>query len=89
MKTRIAIWAAAGALVAVFWTVYISATLRNPLGAGGIGGALVRMTCPIAMASHHPLSFYLVLTVNAATYGLAGVAVESARRYCQVRSISS
>jgi hypothetical protein len=87
MKLRIAIWLVLGALVVVAWRVYISATLSNPLGAGGVGRALVYLTCPIAIASlHHPQKFYFVLVVNAATYALAGVVMETTRRYYQIRS---
>jgi hypothetical protein len=94
MKIRIAIWATVGALVVVFWRIYIAATigdpvLGNPLGAGGIGAALVCFTCPIALAGRHPMTFYQVLVVNAATYALAGVAVETARRHCRIRSASN
>jgi hypothetical protein len=86
MKSRIVIWATLGALVVVFWRVYISATLSNPLGTGGVGRALVYLTCPIAIASQHPQSFYFVLIANAATYALAGVLVETTRRYSYIRS---
>ncbi len=68
MKTRIAIWAGAGAIVVASWTLYIMTTLSNPLGSGGIGRALVFLTCPIALSRrHHPQSLYFVLVVNAAT----------------------
>jgi hypothetical protein len=86
MRSRIAIWAALGALVVVVWRVYISATLSNPLGRDGLGRALAYVTCPIAIASRHPQGFYFVLIANAATYALAGVLVETARRYYRIRS---
>jgi hypothetical protein len=86
MKSRIAIWAAVGAIVVLAWRVYISATLSNPLGTGGLGRALIYLTCPIAIAGQHPQSFYFVLIANAATYALAGVVVETMRRYYNVRS---
>jgi hypothetical protein len=80
MKSRIAIWAAVGALVVVAWRVYISATLSNPLDTGGVGRALVFLTCPIALASqHHPQGFY-------ATYALAAVVVETTRRCNHIRA---
>ena len=80
MKSRIAVWATAGALVVIVWTIYISATHANPLAAGGIGQVLAYLTCPIAIAIHHqPQSFYLVLLANAATYALAGLIVETTR----------
>jgi hypothetical protein len=80
MKSRIAVWATLGALVVVGWRLYIAATLSNPLGRGGLGRALVFLTCPIAMGSHHPQGFYFVLVANAATYALAGLLFETARR---------
>ena len=86
MKSRIAIWATLGALVVVVWRVYISATLSNPLGTDGVGPALVYLTCPIAMAGRHSLGFYFVLITNAATYALAGVVLETMRRYYHIRS---
>jgi hypothetical protein len=78
MKVRIAMWTSAGALVVVFWTLYISATFPAPLG---MVRTLAYLTCPIALARHHALSFYFVLFVNAATYALAGTVVEAARRH--------
>ena len=36
MKLRIAIWSGVGALVVVFWTLYISATSPTPLGMCGL-----------------------------------------------------
>jgi hypothetical protein len=85
MKSQIAIWAALGALVVVVWRIYISATLSNPLGTDGVGRALIYLTCPIAMG-RHPQGFYFVLLTNAATYALAGVVVETTRRYYRIRS---
>ena len=85
MKSRVAIWASLGAIVVAAWSVYISATLSNPLGRGGVGRALVYLTCPIAIASRHPQTFYFVMAVNAATYALAGLVVETTRRCYHVR----
>jgi hypothetical protein len=87
MKLRIAIWSGLGALVVLVWRVYISVTLSNPLGTDGVGRVLVFLTCPIAIDSqHHPQGFYFVLLMNAATYALAGVVVETTRRYFHIRS---
>ena len=86
MKLRIAIWSVLGALVVVVWRVYISATLSNPLGADGVGRALVYLTCPIAIVRQHPQGFYFVLIANAATYAVAGVVAETTRRFYHVRS---
>ena len=89
MKSRIAIWLGLGALVVVVWRVYISVTLSNPLGTGGVGRALVYLTCPIAIASQHPQGFYFVLLMNAATYALVGLVVETTRRYYKPRLLSN
>jgi hypothetical protein len=77
MKLRIAIWSGVGALVVVFWTLYISATSPTPLG---IVWTLAYLTCPIALARHYALSFYSILLMNAATYALVGLVVETMRR---------
>jgi hypothetical protein len=76
MKPRIAIWAFLGALVVVFWALYLSATASTP---HGIVWTLVYLTCPIALGRHHPQTFYFVLLVNAVTYALAGAVVEIMR----------
>jgi len=85
MKLRIAIWTSVGALVVVFWTLYI-ATFPTPLG---IVRTLAYLTCPIALAQHYALSFYFVLLVNAATYALVGTVVETMRRHYKPRLISN
>ena len=78
MKLRIAIWAAAGALVVVFWSWYISALMP---ASSGIVWTLACLACPIALARHHALSFPFVLLVNAATCALVGVVLETMRRH--------
>jgi len=84
MKSRIAIWAAVGAFIVVFWRLYISisATFPNPFG---IARTLIDLTCPAALVSHYALSFYSVLLVNAVTYALIGMVVETIRRQHQTR----
>ena len=89
MKRRIAIWASVGALVAVCWTIYASATFPTPLAAVGIARTLVYLTCPIALAHQYALSFYFIMLGNAATYALAGTVVENIRRHSQTRTISN
>lgn len=56
MKLRIAIWAGVGALVVVFWAVYIAATSSTPHGAVS---TLVYLTCPICTRSPSPSEFLL------------------------------
>lgn len=81
MKNRIAIWATVGFLVAGGWAVYFAlANKDNPINP--IVNALTRVTCPVGMASmylHFPISVYWVLVVNAATYALVGLIVETLR----------
>jgi hypothetical protein len=77
MKSRIAIWAAVGALIVALWSIYLSATHVTPRGFAAI---LLDLTCPVALARQHPLSIYFVLFANALTYGLAGLVVEIMRR---------
>ncbi|HEV2716787.1 MAG TPA: hypothetical protein VGU64_16105 [Terriglobales bacterium] len=81
MKYRIAMWAAAGFLVAGLWALYAFAAV--PIQAEPIAWALARLTCPIAFASFHfhfGIKLFWVLLVNAATYGLIGLIVESLRQ---------
>ena len=87
MKSRIAIWAAMGSFVAVFWAVYITTTMQNLRYPGSIAAILIRATCPISLASHHAVSLYQVIAANAATYALIGAIVELARRQFRGPSI--
>jgi hypothetical protein len=80
MKYRIAIWAAAGFLVASGWAVYfLVASKDRPMEP--IVSALLRSSCPVAIVgSHHPVSLYLAVVANVATYALVGLVVEILRR---------
>jgi hypothetical protein len=78
MKYRIAIWAIAGFLVAAGWAVYAFASTPPAFTSADPITTLVRLTCPIAiLGSHHPISLYVCLLANAATYGLIGLTVET------------
>ena len=79
MKRRIAIWASVGFLVAGCWALYAFATTPPPITSASPIMILVRLTCPITLLSSYPLSLYLVLLANAATYALAGLIVETLR----------
>jgi hypothetical protein len=80
MKNRIAIWAAAGFVVAGGWAVYFLVASKDHL-TEPIVSALVRLTCPIAIVgSHQPVSVYWVLVANVATYTFAGSVMEILRR---------
>jgi hypothetical protein len=79
MKYRIAIWAAAGFLVAGGWAVYFLARNKD-LPITPIVSALIRLSCPIAIVgSHYPVSLYSALAANVATYALVGLVIETLR----------
>jgi tellurite resistance protein TehA-like permease len=80
MKYRIAIWSAAGILVASWWAIYFLLTSKDhPIEP--IVSALVRSTCPIAIVgSHYPVSLYSAVAANVATYALVGLVAETLRR---------
>jgi tellurite resistance protein TehA-like permease len=80
MKYRIAIWSAAGLLVASAWAVYfLVASKDHPTEP--IVSTLVQLTCPVAIiGSHYPVSLYAALVANVATYALIGLVVEILRR---------
>ena len=80
MKYRIAIWAAAGFLVASGWAVYLLVRSKDYL-IEPIVSALIRLTCPVAIVgSHYHVSLYAALVANVATYALVGLVVETLRR---------
>ena len=80
MKYRIAIWAAAGFLVASGWAVYFLVANKE-LPVESMVSTLVRLTCPIAIVGwRYPVSVYLALAANVATYALVGLVVETLRR---------
>jgi hypothetical protein len=80
MKYRIAIWAAAGFLVAAGWAVYLLVASTDHL-IEPIVSTLIRVTCPVAIVgSHYPVSLYAALVANVATYALIGLVLETLRR---------
>ena len=81
MKSRIVMWACAGFLVAGCWALYALVSRPPAMTPTDPIVPLVRLTCPIAILSSHPLPLYLVLLANAATYALLGLIVESLRQY--------
>ena len=77
MRNRIAMWAGAGFTVAAFWVLYAFATRPNTMQGLRL---LAGITCPITLASHHPIGLSWVLIANAATYALVGLIVETLRK---------
>ena len=78
MRNRIAIWAAVGFIVAGCWALYAAV---SPFATERVPGLLVliHITWPITFASRLPLSLYAVLIINAVTYALIGLVVETLR----------
>lgn len=80
MKYRIAIWAAAGFLIASGWALYFFLANKD-LPIEPLVSTLVRVTCPIAIVgAHYPVTIYSALAANVATYALVGLVVETAGR---------
>ena len=83
MKTRITMWACAGFLVAGSWGFYFGfADKSGPIEPAVY--ALARFTQPVAAIAlsylHRlPVNLGWLLLVNAATYALIGLAVETIR----------
>jgi hypothetical protein len=74
-------WAFVGFIVAACWAFFVLAT--SPFANERMQGLLplVWVTCPIALASHHPIGMYTVIIANAATYALVGLIVETLRKH--------
>jgi len=80
MHKRVAIWAAAGFLVAAFWALFAIATFPT-FDRMRDAWTLICLTCPIAIAGmHYPISVYETLLANAVTYGFAGLIFEMVRK---------
>jgi hypothetical protein len=81
MKYRLAMWALAGFLVAGFWALFAAATFPSTSGRMRDVWTVVCITCPIAIVGmHHAISIYETLAVNAVTYALVGLIVETFRK---------
>ena len=82
MKFRIAVWASAGVLVAVFWAVYF-AMVSKDIPIQPTVYTLATFSCPIALVGNHfhfGVKLSWVLLTNAALYALLGLVVEGLRR---------
>ena len=82
MKYRISMWASVGLLVAACWALYFAMRSKdNPIDP--IVYTLASLTQPVVLIGsyfHFGMSFYLVMLVNAATYALVGLIVETLRQ---------
>jgi Ca2+/Na+ antiporter len=89
MKLRIAIWASAGFLVAVFWSLFAIVTFPSTSERMRDAWILTSLTCPVSIAGmHYPISLYEVLAANAVTYALVGLIVETLRHPTASREIN-
>jgi hypothetical protein len=82
---RIAVWASVGALVALAWGYYFAA-VNKALPIEPNIRTLAELTHPViaalhAFGVHSGISLYSCVLLNAATYGLLGLLVETFRRY--------
>jgi hypothetical protein len=66
--------------VAGCWALYALATALPAMTSADPIMTLVQLTCPIMLISFYPLSLYLALLANAATYALVGLIVETLRQ---------
>ena len=81
MKSRIAMWAAAGFIVAGLWALFAIATFPSTAERMREVSTLISITCPIAIAGRHfPISLLETLAANTATYALIGLMVETLLR---------
>ena len=81
MKSRIAIWAVAGFLVAGCWALFVLATFPHTNESMRDVWVVASLTCPITLVRTLPESLYTVLAANAATYALVGLIVETWRSH--------
>jgi hypothetical protein len=82
MKFRIAVWASAGFLVAVFWAIYF-AMVSKDVPIQPIVYTLASFSCPLALVGNHfhfGVKLSSVLVTNTAFYALFGLIVETLRR---------
>jgi hypothetical protein len=80
MKSRIAMWAAMGFLIAFFWELFV--LLSVPFANQRMEDVwlLAAITCPVTLVRHLPITWYAVLIANTATYALLGLTVETLRK---------
>ena len=80
MKSRIAMWAGAGFIVAGLWALFAIATFPSTVERMRDVSTLISVTCPIAIAGrYYPISLWEALAANSATYALIGLMVETLR----------
>lgn len=80
MKTRIAIWAVTGFLIAGCWELF--ASLSVPLTNQRMADLwlLAAITCPVTLVRNLPVTWCAVLIANTATYILLGLTAATLRK---------
>lgn len=73
MSRRIGLWTLAGFAVACFWVII---SLIIPRGINFGHWVITSITAPASLFRHRPVTWYEFILLNAAMYGLAGLAVE-------------
>ena len=83
MSRRIGLWVLAGFAVACFWVIL---SLISPRGINFGHWIITSITAPASLFRHRPVTWYEFIALNAAIYGLAGLAFEPFRqllRHCR------
>lgn len=72
MQRSLSLWTLAGALVAFGWMMFAAS---HPMTIFSGWWMLADITCPPALLRQLPLTWYLVIILNAATYALIGAGI--------------
>jgi hypothetical protein len=75
---RIGLWVLAGFAVAFFWVIFF---LFIPHDVNFGYWTITSITAPASLLRHRPVTWYEFIFLNAAIYGLIGLAVEPFRRW--------
>ncbi len=89
MKYRIAMWATAGFMIAVWWAIVAVIVDPTVITSNPIAWTFARLTCPLMLAGsyfHFGVRLPWVLLSNAAVFGLVGLTVESLRQRLRTAS---
>ena len=83
MKYRITMWATAGFMIAVWWTIVAVIVDPTVITSNTVVWTLARLTCPLMLAGsyfHFGVRLPWVLLSNAAAFGMIGLSVETLRQ---------
>lgn len=73
MRRRLALWAMAGAFVALSWVLL---SLVIPLFSHPLLWTIAQLSCPVAFFAHFAIKWYWVVLSNIPVYLLVGFTVE-------------